>query len=271
MESAIANSYVNRKDSAAARDRVNMLGVGVMPMDIPRALEILDSWHAAGRRDYVCCVTVHGLVTSQRDPHVRQAINRAGLATQDGMPLVWWSRLAGRQASRVCGPDLMDAICAHSISRGYRHYFYGASPATLAQMTARLSARHPGLIVAGTRSPPYRALTQTEIAEDIAAINETKPDFVWVGLGMPKQERWMATHLGAIQATALMGVGAAFDFHAGAISRAPGWMQRSGTEWLFRLACEPRRLARRYLVDNAVFVSHAALQLAGWRTYAREW
>ncbi len=253
-------------------DRVNVLGVGVMPMAIPAALATLDDWHASGRRDYVCCVSVHGLVLAQRDPAVRAALNRAGLATQDGMPLVWWSRQAGFPgAGRVCGPDLMEAICAHSVARGYRHYFYGGTQATLGRLVANLTARHPGLVVAGCHAPPFRTLSSEEDEADIEAINVTRPDFVWVGLGMPKQEKWMVAHLGKVKATALMGVGAAFDFHAGTKPRAPAWMQRSGTEWMFRLACEPRRLARRYLVDNSIFLAHAARQATGLRAYARDW
>src|SRR5208282_111744 len=131
------------------------------------------------------------------------------------------------------------------------------------------SGRHPGLIVAGYSSPPYRPLTAAEDVEDIAAINEARPDFVWVGLGMPKQEKWMVEHLGQIEATALIGIGAAFDFHAGTKPRAPIWMQRSGLEWLFRLMTEPRRLAHRYLIDNALFIAYMLQQVTGWTAHAR--
>jgi len=185
------------------------------------------------------------------------------------MPLVWWSRRVGFPgAHRVCGSDLLDAICAHGITHKYRHYFYGGSPRVVEQLVARLAQRHPGLVVAGYRSPPFRPLTPDEDAADIAEINATAPDFVWVGLGMPKQEKWMVAHLGKIQATALLGIGAAFDFHAGTKPRAPAWIQRRGLEWLFRLGCEPRRLAHRYLIDNMLFVVHALLQKTGWRIYA---
>ena len=176
-----------------------------------------------------------------------------------------------RQARRVCGSDLLDAVCAYGLQRNYRHFFYGASPQVLGLLTDRLQRRHPGLIVAGYRSPPFRALTAAEDAEDIAAINEARPDFVWIGLGMPKQEKWMVEHLGKIDATALIGIGAAFDFHAGTKPRAPIWMQRSGLEWLFRLMTEPRRLAHRYFIDNALFVGYMLRQVTGWKTYARDW
>jgi len=255
-----------------ASDRVNILGVGAMPLDLGKAVATLERWRVERRRDYVCVVSVHGLVTAQRNPEIRKALNRSGMATEDGMPLVWWSRLAGfSQARRVCGSDLLEEVCAYGVPRGYRHYFYGASPHVLELLTDRLQQRHPGLIVAGSRSPPFRPLTPAEDADDIAAINEARPDFVWVGLGMPKQEQWMVDHLGKVEATALIGVGAAFDFHAGTKPRAPVWMQRSGLEWLFRLMSEPRRLAHRYLIENAKFIGLALQQVTGWKAFAHDW
>jgi N-acetylglucosaminyldiphosphoundecaprenol N-acetyl-beta-D-mannosaminyltransferase len=252
--------------------RVNILGVGVTPFDLAQAVATLDAWREERRHDYVCCVSVHGLVTAQRDPEIRNALNRAGLATEDGMPLVWWCRWAGfAQAGRVCGSDLLDAMCVLGVGRGHRHYFYGGSPRVVEQLVSRLTRRYPGLVIAGYRSPPFRPLTVEEDAVEVAAINEARPDFVWVGLGMPKQEKWMAAHVGKIEAAALIGVGAAFDFHAGAKPRAPFWMQRSGLEWLFRLISEPRRLAGRYLIDNTIFVAHTVQQLAGLKSYARDW
>jgi len=252
--------------------RVNILGVGAMPLNLGKAAAILERWRTEGQRKYVCVVSVHGLVVAQRDPAIRRALNHCDMATEDGMPLVWWSRLAGfSQARRVCGSDLLDAVCSYGLQRGYRHYFYGASPEVLKLLTDRLRRRYPGLIVAGSHSPPFRPLTADEDAKEVAAINETCPDFVWVGLGMPKQEKWMVEHLGKIDATALIGIGAAFDFHAGTKPRAPSWMQHVGLEWLFRLMTEPRRLAHRYLIDNALFVGYTLRQVTGWKTYAHDW
>jgi N-acetylglucosaminyldiphosphoundecaprenol N-acetyl-beta-D-mannosaminyltransferase len=256
----------------AVGDRVNILGVGATPLDLNRAVATLERWRVEGRREYVCVVSVHGLVVAQRDPAIRHALNRCSMATEDGMPLVWWSRLAGfSQARRVCGSDLLDKACAYGAPNKFRHYFYGATPKVLEQLIERLKKRHPDLCVAGYHSPPFRPLTESEDAADIATINEAKPDFVWVGLGMPKQEKWMVAHLGKINAAALIGVGAAFDFHAGTKPRAPVWMQSSGLEWLFRLMCEPRRLAHRYLIDNSLFVFHTLQQLMGLKTYPRDW
>jgi N-acetylglucosaminyldiphosphoundecaprenol N-acetyl-beta-D-mannosaminyltransferase len=255
----------------AVGDRVNILGVGATPQDLNSAVATLDRWRAERRQEYVCVVSVHGLVVAQRDPVIRHALNHCGMATEDGMPLVWWSQLAGfPQARRVCGSDLLDEVCAYGVSRKFRHYFYGASPKVVEQLIDQLQQRHPGLCVVGHRSPPFRPLTPAEDAMDIAAINEAEPDFVWVGLGMPKQEKWMVEHLGKVNATALIGVGAAFDFHAGTKPRAPGWMQRSGLEWVFRLMSEPRRLAHRYLIDNSLFISHMLQQITGLRTYSQD-
>jgi N-acetylglucosaminyldiphosphoundecaprenol N-acetyl-beta-D-mannosaminyltransferase len=261
-----------RTSSCGRPQRVNILGVGVTPTDLPQAVVTLGRWREEGRRDYVCCVSVHGIVTAQRDPEIRDALNGCGLATEDGMPLVWWSRRAGfPNAGRVCGSDLLDAMCEPAMPRGYRHYFYGGSTRVVEQLVLRLTERYPGLTVAGYRSPPFRPLTEEEDAADVAAINAARPDFVWVGLGLPKQEKWMAAHVGRIDATALIGVGAAFDFQAGTKPRAPHWMQHSGLEWLFRLISEPRRLAGRYLIDNTIFLAHAAWRLTGLKSYPRDW
>ena len=259
-----------RSARPSGSDRVNILGVGAMPLDLDKAVAMLEQWRIERRREYVCLISVHGLVVAQRDPTIRSALNHCGLAAEDGMPLVWWSRLTGfSQARRVCGSDLLDEVCASGVSRKYRHYFYGASPRVLELLVDRLQRRHPGMIVAGYRSPPFRPLTLAEQADDIAAINEARPDFVWVGLGMPKQERWMVEHLGKIDATALLGVGAAFDFHAGTKPRAPIWMQRSGLEWLFRLLTEPRRLAHRYVIDNALFIAYTLRQITTGKVQER--
>ena len=174
-----------------------------------------------------------------------------------------------------CRPRLRNGSASRDVRKGahngHRHYFYGGSPRVVEAMVSRLTQRFPGLTVAGYRSPPFRPLTPEEDAADIQAINEARPDFVWVGLGMPKQDKWIVQHVGKIQAAALLGVGAAFDFVAGIKPRAPLWMQRSGLEWLFRLMIEPRRLAHRYLVYNSIFVVRALQQVAGWKSYAQDW
>jgi N-acetylglucosaminyldiphosphoundecaprenol N-acetyl-beta-D-mannosaminyltransferase len=252
--------------------RVNILGVGVTPVNLRQAVAILERWRDEKRQEYVCCTSVHGLVEAQRDPEMRSTLNRAGLTTEDGMPLVWWCQRSGYpDASRVSGSDLLLAMCERAPRRGHRHFFYGGSPRVVEALVLRLQRRFPGLVIAGYRSPPFRPLTQEEDAADIQAINETRPDFVWVGLGTPKQDKWMARQVGKIHATALLGVGAAFDFVSQAKPRAPLWMQRSGLEWFFRLVTEGGRLAPRYLVIIPVFMVRALQQLTGWKSYARDW
>ncbi len=248
--------------------RVDVLGVGVSALDVPTALAVIDGWVGRGEHQYVCVSGVHGMMESLRDPTLRAVHNAAGLVTPDGMPLVWLSRLAGHgQVTRVYGPDLMLAYCEYGIARGRRHYFYGGNDGVPELLAERLRARFPGLQVVGTYSPPFRSLTPEEDAEVVRRINDTAPDVVWVGLSTPKQERWMATHRAALRAPVLVGVGAAFDFNAGLKRQAPRWMQRAGLEWAFRLATEPRRLGRRYLVNNPLFVWHVAMQLLGVRRY----
>jgi N-acetylglucosaminyldiphosphoundecaprenol N-acetyl-beta-D-mannosaminyltransferase len=245
-----------------SQPRVDVLGVGVSAIDMEQALAVIEGWIASREQHYVCITGVHGVMESQRDEQLRQIHNQAGLVTPDGMPLVWLSHLRGhRHVRRVYGPDLMLACCARSVTRNYSHFFYGGADGVPARLAARLSARYPGLRVAGTYSPPYRALTPDEDEAIVARINDARPDVVWVGLSTPKQEWWMHRHVGRLQSPVLVGVGAAFDFHAGVKRQAPYWMQRSGLEWMFRLLSEPRRLGPRYLVNNPTFL---------WRVF-QEW
>jgi N-acetylglucosaminyldiphosphoundecaprenol N-acetyl-beta-D-mannosaminyltransferase len=244
---------------------VDVLGVRVSVLDIERALDVIDNWVTGGHRNYICISGVHGVMESRRDETLRHIHNRAGLVTADGMPLVWWSRLQGwSDARRVYGPDLMLACCERSITTGYRHFFYGGAEGVADLLALRLSRRFPGLIVAGTYTPPFRPLAPQEDEDVVDMINAASPDIVWVGLGTPKQEYWMAEHVGRLQAPVLIGVGAAFDFHAGLKPQAPRWMQHSGLEWLFRLGTEPRRLWKRYLVNNPAFLWLAVQAL--WRS-----
>lgn len=248
--------------------RFNVLGVNVSAIDVPMALDTIEHWIESGARQYVCVTGVHGVIESQRDESLREIHNRAGLVMPDGMPLVWLSRMHGmKHVGRVCGPDLIPACCERSVQRGWRHFFYGSSPGVVESLGKRLSDRYPNLKVVGAFSPPFRALTDQEDEDLIRMINAAAPDIVWVGLSTPKQERWMATHVGRLRAAALIGVGAAFDLHAGRKSRAPAWMQRSGLEWLFRLVTEPRRLWRRYLYVIPLFVGHLARQVTGLKHY----
>ena len=248
--------------------RVNVLGVGVSAIDLGAALRTIEAWIERKEPHYVTITGVHGVMESQRDEELRRIHNRAGLVTPDGMPLVWVSRLAGhREVRRVYGPDLMLALCARSLEEGYRHYFYGGGQGVPERLAERLRSRFPGLRIVGSFSPPFRPLTAEEDVEVVNRINDARPDIVWVGLSTPKQERWMASHLGRLEAPVMVGVGAAFDFHAGLKKQAPRWLQEAGLEWMFRLATEPRRLWRRYLRNNPLFLYSILLQATGVRSY----
>jgi N-acetylglucosaminyldiphosphoundecaprenol N-acetyl-beta-D-mannosaminyltransferase len=235
--------------------RVDILGVGVSVIDMPMALELIDQWISNGDHQYICVTGVHGIMESQSDPRIRDAHNRSGLTTPDGMPLVWAGRAAGaRHMERVYGPDLLLSFCDLAKARGFSSFFYGGREGVANQLARRLEDRYPGLRVAGTYSPPFREPSAAEDEDIVRLINEARPDVVWVGLGTPKQELWMASHATRLDASVLIGVGAAFDIHAGLSPQAPRWMQRSGLEWAFRLGHEPRRLWRRYLYNNPRFL-----------------
>ena len=248
----LAGSWITR--------RVDILGVGVSAIDMPMALELIDQWISNGDHQYVCVTGVHGIMESQRDPRLRDVQNRSGLTTPDGMPLVWAGHAAGaRPMERVYGPDLMLALCDLASVRGFSSFFYGGRPGVADRLAQRLQDLYPGLKVAGTYSPPFREPSAAEDEDIVRLINEARPDVVWVGLGTPKQELWMAAHAARLDASVLIGVGAAFDIHAGLSPQAPRWMQRSGLEWAFRLTHEPRRLWRRYLYNNPRFLAGMAM------------
>jgi N-acetylglucosaminyldiphosphoundecaprenol N-acetyl-beta-D-mannosaminyltransferase len=244
------------EDARGAIPRVDLLGVGVSAITMDTAVREIAGWIADGRQHYVCVTGVHGIMEAQRDPELLRIHNDSGLTTPDGMPLVWASRWAGAcHVDRVYGPDLMLELCALAADRGWRSFFYGGKPGVAQLLAERLTARLPGLIVAGTESPPFRELSPEEDTGAVERINAARPDIIWVGLSTPKQERWMAAHTGRVLAPVLIGVGAAFDIHAGLLPQAPVWMQRRGLEWAYRLAREPRRLWRRYLGNNPRFVA----------------
>jgi N-acetylglucosaminyldiphosphoundecaprenol N-acetyl-beta-D-mannosaminyltransferase len=242
-------------------DWINLLGVRISAVNMTTAVARVQEAIASGRKGYICIRDVHGIIRCQNDAELRRIHNRAFLVTPDGMPVAWALRLAGhRQADRVYGPDLMLALFDQGRRTGVRHFLYGATPEILAQLQAALVARFPGADVAGHHSPPFRDLTADEERDVAARINASGADIVWVGLGTPKQELWMGRMRDRLAASMLIGVGAAFDFHAGVKRQAPRFVQRSGFEWLFRLACEPRRLAWRYAVAVPNFIGLATAQ-----------
>ena len=253
------------RSAGSIRDgRVDILGVGVSPINLDDAIATIERWISEGSRNYVCITGVHGVMASRRNQRLRRIHNDAGMVTPDGMPLVWFSRFMGEhRTERVYGPDLMRKMTAVSGQRGYRQFYYGGSEGVADKLKQALVTSHPRLEVAGTLCPPFRELTPQEDRAVVAAINAAHPDIVWVGLSTPKQEFWMANHLGRIEAPVMVGVGAAFDFLAGTKRQAPRWMQRHGLEWLFRLCSEPRRLWRRYAYIVPGFTLLAVGKLLG--------
>jgi N-acetylglucosaminyldiphosphoundecaprenol N-acetyl-beta-D-mannosaminyltransferase len=251
--------------------RVNILGVGINAITMSQALTEISTWVDHHSPHYVAVCTVHTVMECQRSSLVRQAINEAGLATPDGMPLVWLGKWLSRlEVNRVYGPDLMLALCELSVKRGYTHYFYGGAAGVAEQLARRLQQRFPGLNIVGACSPPFRTQMSKEEPELLRQINQARPDIIWVGLGTPKQDLWMATHRPLLSAPVLIGIGAAFDFHTGRVPQAPPWMQHNGLEWLFRLWQEPHRLWYRYLVYNPLFILLILAQTLKLKRYSIE-
>lgn len=247
---------------------MNLLGVRVSALDMTSAVARIHVGIDADVRGYVCVTGVHGVIECQHDAILRAVHNEAYLVTPDGMPLVWALNLTGHKRSdRVYGPDLMLAVFDSGRERRRRHFLYGSTPATLDRLKARLLERFPGAEIVGVLSPPFRQLEPEEEAEIAETINATKADIVWVGLSTPKQELWMGRMRERLTTPMLIGVGAAFDFHAGIKRQAPRFVQRSGFEWLYRLACEPRRLGMRYAVAVPSFIWLALAQATRLRRY----
>lgn len=243
--------------------RVNVLGVGVSDLDQDRAREFLFDAVDNGRRGYVTVTGVHGVMEAQRDRGLMEIFNRALIVTPDGMPMVWMGKLQKHPSiRRVYGPDLMLNLCEHSVARGYTHFLYGGHGGVANQLKRELETRFAGLKIVGTYEPPFRPLNESELNDLRNQVDAAAPDFFWVGLSTPKQEFFMAQHMSILSgAKIFVGVGAAFDLLTGRIPQAPRWMQSLGLEWLFRMVQEPRRLWKRYLINNPLFVLRAASQL----------
>jgi N-acetylglucosaminyldiphosphoundecaprenol N-acetyl-beta-D-mannosaminyltransferase len=246
---------------------VEVVGVPLGVIGYDQTLAWIDTMVAKRRRGYVCVCNVHTVMASQEDPELRAALLSSSLNVPDGQPLVWAINALGHSLNdRVYGPELMARASARSAESGQRFYLYGGRHQdALLTLGSRLRERFPGVNIVGGYSPPFRPLTDEERAAVVEEINESEADVVWVGIGVPKQEKWMAALRPQLEAPVLVGVGAAFDFHAGLVPQAPPWLQGAGLEWAYRLAREPRRLWRRYLRYNPRFVAAFARQLAAHR------
>jgi N-acetylglucosaminyldiphosphoundecaprenol N-acetyl-beta-D-mannosaminyltransferase len=237
----------------------NILGVNIAAINMDWLLEYLKKNVKSPKGnllagDYICVANVHTTVISYEDSEYCRIQNGGLMAIPDGGPLSSVGRRRGHcEMERIAGPDLMERLFKISSEYGYRHYFYGSTKEALEKLYQKLTTDYPGIQIIGMYSPPFRLMTKEEDVSIVKMINDTKPDFVWVGLGAPKQEKWMASHQGKINGL-MVGVGAGFDYFAGSINRAPKWMQNSNLEWLYRLIQEPKRLFVRYFQTNAKFI-----------------
>ncbi len=248
---------------AETPEKARIADVDISATNYDEVRRLLCDWGRGGAGGYVCICNVHNVMIARDDPDYAAALNGAEIATPDGMPLVWALRRMGYRQARVYGPDLLLAFAAHAAQEAepVRSYFYGGAPGVAEDLGAKLARRFPGLSVAGCESPPFRELSAEEDAAAVARINDSGAHVCWVGLGAPKQERWMAAHADRVEPV-MVGIGAAFDFLTGRVRQAPRWMMRLGLEWFFRLGAEPRRLWRRYLYYNPRFL---------WYLWRHDW
>jgi len=243
--------------------RREILGIPMALTDYTGAMDVMDTMVERREPGWVCAAAVHSVMTAQDDPLMRKALTDAVITVPDGMPVVWGVNLLGeRLPNRVYGPELMRRYCQRSVERGHRVWLYGGrDQGALVQLALNLRQQHRGLKIVGGYSPPFRALTEEEDEEICRQINEAKPDVLWVGIGVPKQEKWVVHVRERLEVPVLCAVGAAFDFHAGRVSQAPTWMQERGLEWTYRIAQEPRRLLPRYVYTNPRFMMGLAREI----------
>jgi N-acetylglucosaminyldiphosphoundecaprenol N-acetyl-beta-D-mannosaminyltransferase len=257
-------------DAPAISSR-EVLGLPLAMTDYGRAMDAMDAMVARRERGYVCAVAVHAVMVAQHDDEMRDALLGSTLTVPDGMPLVWAANMLGEELpNRVYGPELMKRYLGRCAERGHRVWLYGGrDQGSLAQLALNIRRENPGINIVGGYSPPFRPLSDEEEERLVEQINADRPDVLWVGIGVPKQEKWMARMRERLDVPVMAAVGAAFDFHAGRISQAPPWMQERGLEWTYRIAQEPRRLLPRYLYYNPAFVLAFARQLVRERVFRR--
>ena len=236
--------------------RRKILGIPIAMTDYDGAMNVMDQMVDRGIRGWVCAAAVHSVMVAQEDALMRKALTDAVITVPDGMPIVWAANMLGEHLpNRVYGPELMRRYCHRSAERGHRVWLYGGrDQGALVQLALNLRRRHPGIRIVGGYSPPFRPLSEEEDEEIARQVNEAQPDVLWVGIGVPKQEKWMVRLRERLEVPMMCAVGAAFDFHAGRVSQAPHWMQERGLEWTYRIAQEPRRLLPRYLYTNPHFM-----------------
>lgn len=241
-----------------------LLGLPIAMTDYAQTMDVMDGLIARRERGWVCAVAVHAVMVAQTDFEMRRALVESSLTVPDGMPLVWAVNMLGEDLpNRVYGPELMERYSRRCVEKGHRVWLYGGrDQGSLVQLALSLRREHPGIQIVGGYSPPFRELTEEEESALAAQINASQADVLWVGIGVPKQEKWMARMRDRLEVPVMCGVGAAFDFHAGRISQAPRWMQERGLEWTYRIVQEPRRLLPRYVYYNPRFLAAFARQIA---------
>jgi len=239
----------------------NILDVDFDLIDYPSVLRQIVDWKEQGSHKSITITNPHSVILCRNDEQMQKATKSAALTLPDGIGIILAAKILGYSHNgRLTGPDLMLKCCDKGRENNYRHFFYGGAEGIADKLAEKLSKKYSGLTVAGTYCPPFRKISKKEDAEIVEMINDTKPDILWVGLGAPKQEIWMADHLDRIKATAMIGVGAAFDFHSGNIKRAPQWMQKCHLEWTHRLLADPIRMWQRYLINGPFFLSKVIAQ-----------
>ena len=260
MSATVYNKFYKRTVDKSAIPICNIMGVDIAAIDMNWLIDYLNRNVKSLSGDYICVSNVHTTVTAYEDQEYCKVQNGGIMAIPDGGPLSSVGQKRGfKNMKRTTGPSLMGEIFKISAAEGYRHYFYGSTDKTLEKLYSILTESYHGIQIVGMYSPPFRPMTEEEDKAIVERINETKPDFVWIGLGAPKQEKWMAAHQGRVDGL-MIGVGAGFDYHAGNIERAPEWMQKSNLEWVYRLLQDPRRLFGRYWRTNTKFIWNAMVR-----------
>lgn len=249
---------------------ISILGSEIHIVEIPDVIAAIDRWIETepGRFHYIVNTGMHGLMEGHRDSGFKEILNSADLFAPDGILVILIARAKGEKIDKKStGPDLMERFLKATDHKSYRHFFYGDTPETLAHLSAKLQSDYPGQQIVGLHSPPFRAATADEADSIVDEINQAKPDVLWVGLGTPKQERWMFEHREKLNVPVAIGVGASFKFATGDVKRSPGWIGNLGFEWLWRLSHEPKRLWRRVFIDAPQFIALAVLELTGIKRF----
>jgi N-acetylglucosaminyldiphosphoundecaprenol N-acetyl-beta-D-mannosaminyltransferase len=254
--------------SVGSNDRVNILGVGVSPLDVPSAVNLVNSFLESPKKGYICVTGMHGIMEAQADPVFREIQNNSVITTPDGIPTVWIGRLLGhKKMKQVAGPEFMLEVCASAQRTGSKHFLYGGKPGVAELLKKTLLERYPDLQIVGTYTPPFRALNAEEDEELYKMVSDSGADVLWCGISTPKQERFMAKYIDILPIKLMIGVGAAFDINSGLIKDSPKWAKNFGLQWFHRMCQEPRRLWRRYLLNIPRFGVLYLMQWTGLRSY----